>query len=368
MVNSTVEIPLELDKEIYWLFLAWKQYCNSQSNSNFINESFTEEECSNLLATAKRMSLLQVVAHSFNMHPSFVKFQPIIESYKKVTEIIHHLQNHEAIRINDILTKHKVPHLFFKGLYFNNSIYKDGAKSISGDIDILVPKADIPKVKSLLIEHGFSQNQQFIKGHLVEVNDLEIEKIETEHYELYPFNKFCIAPELNGYKDFIERYIDSQIFLFENDRTTVSIQLDVHHGLSHGIDHEDVWSNPQSFILNNNFLNSLSNETLFWFLSARFYHETMILNEKKVKLLTAVAKLCQLELDYKEVLRVTNKYSLHPSLFYVSLFLKKFFDIPIPEEFIEELASKKSSGIRDWGDFQAKILDRDPLYNIILRK
>jgi hypothetical protein len=102
-------------------------------------------------------------------------------------------------------------------------------------------------------------------------------------------------------------------------------------------------------------------EVLAWFLAARFYHEVMVLSERKAKLLGDLLKVIESRrIDWSIVRAAAETYSLAPGMFYVMRFLREVIDIDISKDIIAGFGdggAREQRSYHDWGDFLPKLLD-----------
>jgi hypothetical protein len=102
---------------------------------------------------------------------------------------------------------------------------------------------------------------------------------------------------------------------------------------------------------------------LFWFLAARVYHETTLLNDPCMRqFIDVLALLATLgdTIDWGRVEYMANRYSLHPSIFYVGTHANELLGQVVPPVLLSRCAPTRRSVSRahDWGDLMPKLLRR----------
>lgn len=292
--------------------------------------------------------------------------------YSKIAAIIFQKQAESWKRIYPLLREANIEALLFKGLFFLTEVNWFQEYYLMADIDILIHAEKFNEFNQIMKKCGYSQYITMNNGVLCNINQKEIDALEREHYEYYPFLKVIEVPELNNYIDFIGSYLISRrsSFLIENNKVYFGLSVDPHHNISFDIEMEDIWVSPQQFMIDEVSCQALNNEVFGWFIPARFYHEVMAFADNRMKLLADLIILLGMKkLNYQKILEMADKYSLQPSLYYVYRFIHDFTGLDIPGDFLATLDQSVaiSESYRDWGDFLPKILNKRLLFNVILK-
>ncbi len=244
-----------------------------------------------------------------------------------------------------------------KGVAFLSDVYRGEAYYVMNDVDILVRLDQVETARAALSDCGLSQ--EFVSNDgIIEVVSPEVKaSFETGHYELFPFTKIVELPNLEQHHTFIREHLPGHPFVWEGDRLFLACEVDLHHGLSGGIEEEDIWHGTRRIRIGDQDVMVVGNDVLAWFLAARFYHETMVLAKRSGKLLCDLAfLLSRTVIDYQYVLSIAHKYQITASLYYVYRFLREWAGLPIPAEFVAALAETQGPlAYHDWGDFIPKL-------------
>jgi len=256
--------------------------------------------------------------------------------------------------------------LCIKGTDTLLNYYPDVGSRALGDIDILIHITDVSLFKMLARDIGYSQAFLNRDSKAMEpFPDEQISEVEKSHYELLGFTRLVDVPQLQPYQDVFPLLEKGSLYprFTIDDLVKYVVCFDVHHNLAPDLDPNDLWNKTRYFNLGGIELRGQSLEDLLWFLSARFYHESMILNKKNLRMLYDVAAVLAREsmnVDWVYFLEGVRKNDLQPSVFYVFSQLKQLFKADIPEDVIRNLHPENNIVQRshDWGDFLPKILGR----------
>src|SRR4029079_19704849 len=129
----------------------------------------------------------------------------------------------------------------------------------------------------------------------------------------------------------------------------------------------DVWAPPSSFTLGNQQLPGLNLDFTAWFLAARLYHEVIIFDQRKAKLLCDLAALLrQHVIDFDKIVALAEKYKVQVALYYVLVFVAQYCGSNVPDSVLSRLYDGFNDGrLRNWGDFSAKLLMKSPLFTFV---
>ena len=143
------------------------------------------------------------------------------------------IQKEQIKIISSKLCEANIKHAFLKGSILSSILYSEGART-SNDIDILVSKRSILKVKELLSGLGFLQGKYDYKNNIInEVGQDELDKSLDTRGEMFPFvkilNKWTVKTvdvdinfSLNCESVSLENYVD----YFLDQRITIIMDKD----------------------------------------------------------------------------------------------------------------------------------------------
>jgi len=141
--------------------------------------------------------------------------------------------------------------------------------------------------------------------------------------------------------------------------------------LSLEFDLDDVWREPVKAEIQGHTVCVQSPTGMLWFLAARLYHEAFQLNTLKLSMFGDAHTVLHrrgTDVDWSEIVRVSEKYGMQPSLYYVLGQLAKACGSPVPESVLARLEPDRF-GIphaHDWGDLIPKLFPRAILHDIAL--
>lgn len=255
-----------------------------------------------------------------------------------------------------------------KGIYFLNELYGVGQRYICNDIDFLIKESQVEATKNVLGTLGFSQQFVSHDGVVLPVESELIEQFEGQHYELFPFTRMIPIDEREVTPKTLEFLGLKHPFVVEEGKVFFAVELDAHHNLSTGLEEADIAPRIE-FSVDGRQCYAVSPTVLAWFLPARFYHEVMVLGERKGKLLADIVRLIERHrdtIDWNAVAAAASRYSLEPGLLYVYRFLHEWCEVSIPEMVFVGLRTSAAgkTGYHDWGDFIPKLLDQRVFFDL----
>lgn len=324
-------------------------------------------EHSLLFSRARQLSLAHTVSVAMTAGSNSA-YKSVFDIYLALAAAVYRIQRDCWLQLNTELRRKNITALALKGLVFLSGFYKQQTYYLMNDFDILVRPECLDIVRNTAAEVGFSQHIVSNNGVIQPVPDEVISEFEGRHYELFPFTRIVEAPDLDQFREFIEEYVKGHPFIIEDRRVYLAIEADIHHNLSHGFEIDDLWSKPEEFYCSNGEQALGMNRNVFgWFLPARYYHEVMVLAERKAKLLSDLSTLVVSgEMDYGEVLHYARKYTLETPLWYVYRFLRDNVSLDIPSEFLDSLYAESlvKEQYRDWGDFLPKLVGERVVFEL----
>ena len=221
--------------------------------------------------------------------------------------------------IKDISTKLRtsnIKHVFLKGSVLSNTIYPTGTRA-SNDIDILVPKKSIQKVKKILNKIGFTQGKYDFKKNLVKkFNQNTITQKTNSRGEMAPFVKIINQPAT--------KTIDVDVN-FSLDWTPYSSNKIVDYFLEKRV----------LVPIDHNFLiYSLNKEHLFIHLCNHLYKDSAVLDLVQKRKVLDLYKFVDIytfiqnyfdQIDIEVIFNDSKKYSFDKYVFFVLNYTKDIF-------------------------------------------
>jgi hypothetical protein len=146
---------------------------------------FDESLCDNILAEASRLGVLPMLYVNLDRSGLLADFPQYFvdrckESWRRTTLTNLHLV-HICGQVVSLLQAAQIPVVALKGIYLAHHIYPHSGMRPMGDIDLLLPEADLGKAREILLQQGYEQVE--------EVSYAEIQaEVEIAHH-LAPFVK-----------------------------------------------------------------------------------------------------------------------------------------------------------------------------------
>ncbi len=244
--------------------------------------------------------------------PVFFTLYMIHQSQKIRTEVQKQYIKNISLQLN----KSNIEHVFLKGSVLSSTIYPTGTRS-SNDIDILVSRKSIQKVKKLLLELDFVQGiYDFEKNTIKEFDQQTIIDSINKRGEMAPFVKIV------------------------NKTAIKTVDVDVNfsmHWLSNDTDE------AVSYFLKNRILipfdtnfsvYSLKKEHLFTQLCSHIYKDSVILDIVKKRKVLDLYKFVDIyvfiiryfkEIDIEKIFQDSIKYSFDRQVFFTLNYVAKIF-------------------------------------------
>ena len=147
--------------------------------------AFDESLCDNILTEASRLGVLPMLYVNLDKACLLADFpQPFVERCKESwrrTTLTNLNLAHVCGQVISLLQAAQIPIVALKGIYLAHHIYPHSGMRPMGDIDLLLPKADLGKARDILLQQGYEQ--------MAEVSYAEIQaEVEIAHH-LAPFVK-----------------------------------------------------------------------------------------------------------------------------------------------------------------------------------
>lgn len=253
--------------------------------------------------------------------------------------------------------------MLIKGGALDLGVYDEDLPRTMDDLDLLVKPPDLDVVVAELEAAGFVQGRVDLERMQISpLSPEEKQRIAARHYELAPFSKLARVPALSPLREWIDPDLAGEQFRVVGGEVFMVLQYDVHFNLSLGFDVADVWEFHESGRLpDGTEVLIQAPSDLAWFLPARAYHEVMALGEPSLRQFVDWLALLAARgdaIDWDHVLRLANRYDLHPGLFYMLWHADELLPSTVPREVIEACSPDRPEVKRfhDWGDFVPKLL------------
>jgi hypothetical protein len=236
------------------------------------------------------------------------------------------------------------------------------------DVDLLAKPPDLLAVENALKAAGFAQGRPKFESLRIEsLSPADVAAYKMmNHYELPAFQKFIEVAELTQYVDHTSKYLTPFGYKIQQlgGKTYFLVEVDVHFNISRDIELQDVWDEPRWIKLPSGremLAQSLTN--MLWFLATRLYHEVMQANGCVLRNfidVLAVVNLSHDQLDWDRIVRLSEKYGLFTSLYYVFVHVNELLGPVIPQDVLQTFYPMHQGMRRDhdWGYLMPKLLGR----------
>lgn len=248
----------------------------------------------------------------------------------------------EIIKVKKLLDKAKINHLFLKGLPLHLYIEESHPRKIYADCDLLINKEDYLKVEQIFIDNGntksdsaYSPIHRLLKDKPTEVsffkNMNKLPIVFDIHFEpVFLMNQLGKLDAL-----YPQKLINQMTIEFLRTKRIINIQ-------------------EESFFL-------LDTRYLILYLTLHFFHH----NFRGVFRLEMLDKIIRMELLtpelYLSLTRIIMDYRLQNIVYPVFLFLKKYFNTPLPRRFLESIIpSQEKLKYINANILNIKIFDDEP--------
>lgn len=329
-----------------------------------------------LFKVASRMNLVHTVGNRLRRQQDTGMFEvgrlvkSRFDTYQRVADLATTVQQRAWTEIAQALAAAGVECLALKGVHLQAKYYPSTCRYLANDVDVLVRPESLHKSREVLAECGYTQGIKRIGSRYAPVEQAAIQNFERDHYELFPYTKIIAVqwPDGIGKEDLARLKISHPTYV-EGENLYIAVEIDVHHNLAPGIDLEDIWREPDEFVVEDSVYRAVSPSVLMWFLPARFYHEVMITADRSAKTLADLAfVIAGSTVDFTPALHCAEKYALEPGLFYVYSFLDSLAAIENGATLLASLNDllKRDRRLHDWGDFVPKLLGRRVTFRVAL--
>lgn len=252
------------------------------------------------------------------------------------------------------LERSRVPVAVFKGAEFVAGYFRDQAIACANDVDLLVPRDDLARVKRILFALSYCQGDFDPSTMTVRDADIvEVAALEARHYELYPFKKFidieAPADELQIVGD-----LGGRVAWRVGEKCRVLVEVDVHFRVAIDIPAEPFFEHavPSSLGLGSTFCVT----DHLWFQTSRFYQEVALHGKTSLRDFVFIGMLLRdRRVDWGRLVSIAESYSLHSSLYYFLVYMDAIVG-GLPGEVKVALEPTRGPRHHDWGFQVGKLL------------
>jgi len=245
-----------------------------------------------------------------------------------------------------------VPVCAYKGLNYVHNVLDGEPINMMHDIDLVVHRADIQRIKSIMHSKGYAQGDLVHETlQILQPSYEYLEAHDSEAYELYAFTRIDDinnAGEVSLIQGPIYR-ATSDLGEFSRSRTAVAISFDFHISPSSDIGPEVIWKRA----LNTQALDFLCTDlTVQVWLSALRYYTEVALNQRRRnirELAYMIAAITRHQLDWDVLVELTHSYQTHPPIWYTLKFLQDIFHLTVPSNILDTLHPQLGNRTFDFG-------------------
>lgn len=270
-------------------------------------------------------------------------YSPLQSVYTKVWT----KQSKALAELLDCLQSVDCETLVVKGAEFIERYYQGAGLSFLNDIDLLVRREHLEKVKRSM--HGLGYRQAFFSREAQRLQDRDISdicRIESEHYELAPFCRLEKI-ELTADEVLIAKDWQSHPLWVVGDTAYAVVEFDFHHQLASDIESGRFFKKVVPSIFPGASTLSLGDHV--WFTISRLYHEVALHGKRSLRDFAYVAPVLKENIEWGDVLDAASEYGLHSSLYYYLRFLHSVLGDGVPQHVLENLSPQRGPRLRDWG-------------------
>jgi hypothetical protein len=265
------------------------------------------------------------------------------------------LQQAQLVQVLTSLRQKNVNALVFKGAEHFARLNRRHAFGFLGDLDILVGEDELAATKLILRDCGYEQAFFDVQlGRLANFTETEIARVESNHYELMPFDIVAPIPATDAEVQAAAAW-NSHPLRIVDDQLLVVTTLDVHHRVALEIASKQLVDRaiPSSLGV----ARTLSISDHFWLTAARYYVEVNEHGKRSLRDLLYLANLAKHpSIDWSMVCQVAALLDIRPSLYYFCVMIGQLIGT-VPETAIHSLDPRLGSRRRDWGCPSYLLLD-----------
>ena len=236
-------------------------------------------------------------AHNKNDVPKF-----FLEDLKKeyIKNCIRNAQKkHDYEKLKAVLTSNGITLIPLKGGYLNQFVYKDSGVRPMSDIDVLMQKSDIEKVKKMMLTKSWQ-----MKVYLFKSKTLERISKNTIH----------------------------DPYTITTGDTNIELHIGIHNGFqSFNVNINDYWKRSKTIVENTNLATYLDKTDFLQHLCLHAYSDMIgsILKLRDFVDIIAFLKLYSSEVDWKKLYKTSKEYNCLNEIGQVLKICVKYFNIKI---------------------------------------
>jgi len=227
----------------------------------------------NMLIKSKTIGILKLLEDNKNIKCS----DELINIMSKINRI-NYIRNinllNNSLFVDCLLKEYKIKRVWLKGIVdiYNNPNLLNILRL--NDCDLLVDNVEF--TRDILFKHNFNYGGLSKKGTWLTLDEDEIQKIEEEHYELFPVTRIIELPFI--YWDLEDQILNTLGIFRNNNLCYTGFSLDIHHSLTIGLKPMWMLKNEADFPVSQP-LDDL------WYLINKTYYEVIVGNSIDLQLL-----------------------------------------------------------------------------------
>lgn len=320
-----------------------------------------------LLAVAVEEKSIPILDHFARAHD--LDLGPDLAGLATVFRIASDRLYARAAPILSELSRTGIPLMLLKGGDVDLSLFRGEPPRTMFDLDFMIPPPAVPQVEETFRAFGFEQGLYDPKHvRILPIPEDQKAELQDGDFELLDFVKIEKVDELEPFAPILRRHADllarsNYSFACLGKSVYLVLSYDLHTNLSGDFDVADCWNDPRALEFPGGpMIQAQSFSDLLWYLCARFYHETMLHGRRIMRYFFDILRLLTREgggVDWNRVAHATDRYKLHPSLYFVLSHAREFLPEGVPSELLDAWAPSAAvlSRGHNWGDFVAKMFD-----------
>jgi|SRR5690606_34215458 len=301
-------------------------------------------------------------------------------SMRLLVDAIADVQLKEYIRVRTALDEAGIEALVPKGLFFTATVYPHLPRPFSGDVDLLVRRADLKRAHEEIMRLGYSEGLVVRRSKPVKLPGTHVERLRRSPWlfgQLPPLSRLVRAPELDEHATTAQLLFPFHIVV-AGGQVYLRPSFDLHFSLNLLGDDDgtrqrpteaDWWSSVRRVRYRGATLDVPSDTVVAWAVAYRWYHDAMLFCDTSWKGLADLLALVHLgRVDFGALADTVGRLSaLRPPVFYVYRILRQVFGAPVPHGFLTEISEQTTTPLSDLGDVLPRLVGVRPEYTIVNR-
>jgi len=226
-------------------------------------------------------------------------------------------KNHDYQKLKAVLTSNSITLIPLKGGYLNQFVYQDSGVRPMSDIDVLIQKSDIEKVKELILTKGWEMKVFLFKSKTLE----RISKNITHH----PYS-------------------------ITTGDTNIELHIGIHNAFrSFNVNINDYWKRSKTIVEKSNQASYLDKTDCLQHLCLHAYSDMIssILKLRNFVDIIEFVKLYRSEIDWKKLYKTSKEYNCLNEISQVLKICVKYFKLKIDHEITGGDETKKISTVAE---------------------